>query len=109
MKKTFALQLAGRHPDRVLDAVKHEIRKYFRRGRRRDLPEGMDFWDFDCRIGADAASAVSVHPAELVGALDAQARTGAATVYVEVLPRAARRNPRLARASEADAGGGPGG
>ena len=70
MRKTFALQLEGRHPDRVLDAVKHEIRKYQRRERRRALPEGMDFWDFDCRIGADSASAAAIHPAELIGALD---------------------------------------
>jgi hypothetical protein len=28
MKKTFPLQYEGRHPDRVLDALKHELRRY---------------------------------------------------------------------------------
>ena len=107
MRKTFALQLEGRHPDRVLDAVKHEIRKYQRRERRRALPEGMDFWDFDCRIGADSASAAAIHPAELIGALDGQARSGATAGYVEGRARAARRTARPAKALNAEDGGAP--
>ncbi len=51
MKKTFPLQIEGRHPDRVLDAIKNELRKYLKRERRRDLPAGVDYWDFDCRFG----------------------------------------------------------
>ena len=47
MRKTYPLHIDGRHPDRVLDAVKHDVRKYLKRERRRDLPEGADFWDFD--------------------------------------------------------------
>ena len=43
MRKTFPLRAEGKHPDRVLEAVKHEIRKYIKRERRRDLPEGADF------------------------------------------------------------------
>ena len=50
MKKTYALQVEGLHPDRRLDAIKHEIRKYLRRERGKTLPEGADFWDFDCRF-----------------------------------------------------------
>ena len=53
MRKTFELRPEGRHPDRVLDAIKHELRRYMKRERRRALPEGADFWDFDCRLGAD--------------------------------------------------------
>jgi hypothetical protein len=50
MRKTYPLHIDGRHPDRVLDAVKHDVRKYLKRERRRDLPEGADFWDFDCKV-----------------------------------------------------------
>jgi hypothetical protein len=31
MKKTFKLNIEGKNRDRVLDAVKHEIRKYVKR------------------------------------------------------------------------------
>ncbi|WP_413891032.1 DUF6172 family protein [Candidatus Aalborgicola defluviihabitans] len=39
MKKIFKLAIEGKNRDRVLDAVKHEARKYVKRERRRLLPE----------------------------------------------------------------------
>lgn len=96
MRKIFALRPEGKHPDRVLEAVKHEIRKYIKRERRRELPEGAHFWDFDCRFGADKASAQAVHPGELIGTLDLLASAGAPECYVELLARPAVRQPRPA-------------
>ena len=58
MRKTYPLRPEGKHPDRVLDAVKHDIRKYMKRERRDPLPEGADFWDFDCRFGAGSCQAI---------------------------------------------------
>lgn len=92
MKKTFPLHIEGKHPDRVLDALKHELRKYLKRERGRAMPIGSDYWAFDCKIGATEASAQPVHVAELSGAVDAVARDGAAQVYAEILARPARRN-----------------
>ena len=94
MRKTFQLRPEGKHPDRVLDALKHEIRKYIKRERRRDLPEGVDFWDFDCRIGTTAEDAQVVHEAELIGRLDAAAKAGAGQAYVEVLVKHGHRTRR---------------
>ena len=61
MKKTFQLHIEGKNPNRVLEAVKHELRKYVKRERRRDLPEGADFWDFDCKFGPTPEAAEPVH------------------------------------------------
>lgn len=91
MKKTFPLRPEGKHPDRVLDALKHELRKYMARERRRPLPEGMDFWDFDCRFGASPETAEAAHPGELNRLLDALAQGGATQCHVELLARPARR------------------
>lgn len=101
MRKTFALRPEGKHPDRVLEAVKHDIRKYIRRERRRDLPEGADFWDFDCRFGADKDSAVVIAPAQLTAQLDALAQTGAGQCYVELLAKPATWQRRPATADTA--------
>lgn len=98
MRKTYPLRPEGKHPDRVLDAVKHDIRKYQKRERRRELPEGANFWDFDCRFGADKDSAQTVHPGELMGLLDALAKDGAAQCYVELLAKPGVRKPRPAGA-----------
>jgi hypothetical protein len=94
MRKIFPLTQEGRHRDRVLEAVKHEIRKYLKRERRRELPEGVDFLDFDCRIGASRETAEVVHLSALIGQLDALARDGGAQAYVEILAKPGVRRPR---------------
>ena len=87
MKKNFPLQAEGKHPDRVPEAVKHDIRKYFKRERNRALPKGVDFWDFDCKVGLTAASANVVRVGAGIEAVDAAANTGASSVYVEILSK----------------------
>ena len=106
MKKTFALRPEGKHPDRVLDALKNELRKYVKRERRRDLPAGADFWDFDAKLGVDETCAETVHANALIGQLDALAQTGASQVYVELLVKPATRQ-RWADSGEAAPVDGP--
>ncbi len=87
MKKNYPLQADGKHPDRILEAVKHDIRKYFKRERGRALPKGVDFWDFDCKVGLSADSAEVVRVGAVIEAVDAVAKTGATSVYVEILSK----------------------
>ena len=94
MRKTFQLRPEGKHPDRHLEAVKHEIRKYIQREKRRELPEDMDYWDFDCRFGSDADSAQAIHFAEITPSIDAVVKAEGAQFYIEILARAAKRGPR---------------
>ena len=94
MRKTFQLKPEGKHPDRHLEAVKHEIRKYIQREKRRDLPQEMDYWAFDCRFGADAESAQPIHVAEITASIDSVVQTEGAQFYIEILARASKRGPR---------------
>ncbi|WP_300556962.1 DUF6172 family protein [Limnohabitans sp. Rim8] len=87
MKKNFHLQAEGKHPDRVLESVKHDIRKYFKRERNRDVPKGVDFWDFDCKVGLSAETAQVVRVSGVIEAVDTAAKTGASLVYVEILSK----------------------
>jgi hypothetical protein len=96
MRKTFQLHVEGKHPDRLVEATKHEIRKYIARERRRTLPEDADFWDFDCRFGADEASAEPVHLSAITGHIDGVVKAGGPQFYVEVVARPAKRAPRPA-------------
>jgi hypothetical protein len=102
MKKTFPLQAEGKHPDRVLEAVKHDIRKYFKRERGRPVPVGADFWDFDCQVGASADSAQAVRVGAVIEAVDAAAKDGAASVYVEILSKHGVRVPAPAKPAADD-------
>lgn len=94
MRKTFQLKPEGKHPDRHLEAVKHEIRKYIQREKRRDLPADMDFWDFDCRFGTDNESAQPIHVAEITASIDEVVKAEGSQFYIEILARAAKRGPR---------------
>lgn len=96
MRKTYRLDLEGKHPDRLLDAAKHDIRKYIRRERRKELPAGADYWDFDTRFGHDEASATAIFPAELIRSIDAHVAAGNAQFFVEVLRKPGKRVPRAA-------------
>ena len=101
MKKTFPLQVAGKHPDRLLEATKNEIRKYVKRERRRELPAGADYWDFDCRFGATEAAAQPAHLSALIGLVDALAKEGGSQFYIEILAKPAQRKARPAETAEA--------
>ena len=94
MRKTFQLRPEGKNPDRHLEAVKHEIRKYIEREKRRDLPEDTDYWAFDCRFGADADTAQAIHFAEITPSIDAVVKAEGAQFYIEILARPAKRGPR---------------
>ncbi len=94
MKKTFQLVQEGKHPDRLLDSIKHDIRKYLKRERARALPKGVDFWDFDCRFGLSEPESATAHVAELLGLIDGIAQSGAASFYIEILAKAGHRSKR---------------
>ena len=85
MKKTFKLHIEGKNSDRVLEAIKHEVRKYLKRERRKVLPAGVDYWDFDCKFGVTEAEAERVHLAEIIKKMDAVAIAGGEGFYVEIL------------------------
>ncbi len=87
MRKTFPLAIEGKNPDRVIEAVKHDIRKYIKRERRRELPEGVDFWDFDCKFGPSKEAAEVIHFAALTSSIDALVQAGGAQLYVELLAK----------------------
>jgi len=95
MKKTFPLHEPGKADARVIDAIKHDVRRYVKRERRKTIPEGFDQWDFNCRIGATAASAEPRTIDEIAPTIDAVAATGVTGVYIEILAAAGHRTPRL--------------
>ena len=85
MRKTYSLTIEGKNRDRLLDAAKHDIRKYVKRERSRPLPAGVDFFDFDCKLGASKGAAATLHFATLMSSIDALLKDGADQFYVEVV------------------------
>jgi hypothetical protein len=102
MKKTFPLKAEGKNPERMLEATKHEIRKYIKRERRRDLPEGVDFWDFDCKFGSTPENAVPAHLAELIPLIDALVKSDGDQFYIEILSKHGHRQVRASADTSAE-------
>ena len=102
MKKTFNLNIEGKNRDRVLEAIKHEIRKYVKRQRRVPLPEGVDYWDFDCRFGTSKDNAAVVHFATIMALIDTVAKAGGDAFYLELLAKNGIRTARAAGPGDAD-------
>jgi hypothetical protein len=87
MKKTFTLIDPKHAPARRVEAVKHEIKKYVARERRKSLPEGFDAWKFDCRFGKDESSAQMIHLNEVGKSIDQLFQNGTMNFYVEILSK----------------------
>ena len=100
MKKTYRLDLEGKNRDRLLEAAKHDTRKYVRREQRRELPEGVDFWDFNCRFGLTAETAEVAHLSALTGLMDVAAGEGKTGFYVEIVTCHGHRKPRPSDSAE---------
>ena len=94
MKKTFQLRPEGKNPDRVLEAIKHEVRKYIQRESRRAPPKGFDYWDFDCRFGATEEAAEPAHRGALSKLMDGVVQAEGTQFYVEILAKPAQFKPR---------------
>ena len=104
MRKVFKLTDPKKHADRVLEAIKHDIRKYVKRERKKDLPEKATmYWDFDCKVGATAEEAKVVVFEELIKALDAVKATGATEMYVEILAKAVPKPLKVEEPTEDEA------
>ena len=95
MKKTFPLTHDKIKPARMADSIRAEISKYIKRERNKKLPEGVDFWDFDCKVGADAAAAAEQHVSEISKAIGQVLEEGSETVYIEIIAKPAKRSKKI--------------
>lgn len=107
MRQTFPFSHPKHKPAQALAALKNRVRKYLKRERRKPLPEGVDYWDFDCRVGPTEESAQPVHVAEIVPRMDALSAEGSSHVYVEILAKPGIRLKRALKEETNPASEGP--
>jgi hypothetical protein len=94
MKKTFELTHPKIKLERRVDAVKHEVKKYLKRERKKTLPAGADFWDFDCKFGNTAEEAKTVHLSEINKHIDQTQVDNLTSFYIEILAKEGIRQVR---------------
>jgi hypothetical protein len=94
MKKTFTLSHPKIKPARMVDAIKHEIKKYLKRERNKALPQGSDYWDFDCKFGYAEAESTKVNVSALNKLIDSAVAKEKMSFYVEILANASNKEAR---------------
>ena len=91
MKKTFPLTSPSHQPARVVEQIKSDIRKYLKRERKKALPEGVDFWNFNCKVGQGAAEPETKHVEEIIPTIDQAAASQCEAIYIEILAKPGHR------------------
>lgn len=87
MKKTFSFSHPKKQRPRMVEAIKHEVKKYIKRERNKKLPENVDFWDFDCRYGANENTCSEVHVAEMNKVISEADAEGLDSFFLEIIAK----------------------
>jgi hypothetical protein len=88
MKKTFKLEHPKIKVPRVVDSVKHDIRKFLKKERKNPLPSGAKYWGFDCKFGQSEETAVEINLSSLMKGIDDLVENAIMTIYVEITAKA---------------------
>ncbi len=88
MKKTYKLDHPKIKVPRIVDSIKHDIKKYLKKERENSLPKGMKFWSFDCKLGQSEETATVVPQLELMSSIDEMVENKITTIYVEMTAKA---------------------
>lgn len=91
MKKTFKLNIQNKNYDRAVESAKYEIRQYIKREKRKPLSEGVDFWEFDCKFGADEANAEVIAFSQITASIDSAATNKLDSFYIEILAKSGHK------------------
>ncbi len=94
MKKTFKLTTQDKDSDQQLEKIKHEIRKYVKRERRKQLPPTADFWLFDCKFGITESQATEIKLRDMFVNMDRVKAEGGKDFYLEILAKPGLKKPR---------------
>jgi hypothetical protein len=94
MKKTFDLTHPKIKTDRLIEAARADIKKYLKRERSKELPEGVDFWDFDCKFGPTITESKKIHVAEIGLHIDSIEEQALEAFYIEILAKPGHRTKK---------------
>jgi len=92
VKKLFKIKQDKLKPDRAVDAIKNELRKYVKREKKKDLPNKKTmYWDFDCKFGKSAEFAKDCDFDYIFTELTGVVAAGWSECYIEVIAKAVNK------------------
>lgn len=94
MRKTFKMSHPKIKGPRLVEAIKCEVKKYIKRERNKTLPPKADFWDFDCRYGADEESSEVIHVSTINKFISQAEAEELESFYLEILAKPGYRSKK---------------
>ena len=74
-------------PARIIETVRRDVKKYLKREKRRSLPKGVDYWDFDCKFGATEDKAEIILASEISKCISEAEVENLESFYIEILAK----------------------
>lgn len=100
MKKIFKLRAENKNPDRMLEATKHEIRKYIKREKKKKLPEDVDFWKFECKFAQNEDEPKEIDFINITELINEAYAKGCDSFYIEIISTKGYRQKAETKDSE---------
>ena len=91
MLKTFVIKEENKNSERLVENVKHQIRKYIKRERRKELPEDMNYWHFDCKFARESAELEVIDFKDITKCIDEAAASDDKSFVIEIWAKPAKR------------------
>ena len=87
MKKTFQLTHPIINPARLIEVIRRDVKKYLKREKRKSLPDGVDYWDFDCKFGTTEVKAEIILVSEISKCISEVEAENLESFYIEILAK----------------------
>jgi len=105
VKKIFKLTDEKKAPERIVEAIKHELRKYVKREQnKKSESETKLFWETQCRFGKSEAESNEMGFDALIKELDTVIAAGWSECFIEVVVSSKEWEPKPKSEESTEAG-----
>lgn len=85
MKKTYKLVDEKRNIERIIEAIKYDVRKYIKREKNKKNTSDEFVWKFNCKSAVTEEDAESISFLDITKTIDAVATSKDETFYIEIV------------------------
>ncbi len=85
MKKRFLLKEENKNSDRLLEAIKHQIRKYIKREKRKTVSDEDNILRFICKFGKDNEEVDTISFVDITKCINEAAEEDCESFYIEII------------------------
>lgn len=94
MKKRFLLTDTKKAPQRVLEAIKNDIRKYIKREKRKPLPTGTNFWHIGCKFAKNENELVDIKFEDIMKHINEASQEKCESFLIELVATALKKEQK---------------